>query len=311
MGRLAALASPTLQAATPLLERDYGVQTVTANYDDLTIDDLTGVLGKKWNQYPGCIGAFIAEMDFGTAPQVIDAVRAVVDLGYFGYLPDSLEVDLAEAVAGWYRTRTGWEISASQVHSMPDVLKGLEIAIRMYAPKEGKIIIPTPAYMPFLMIPERLGRGQIEVPMGRVNGRWEYDLDAIDAAFKAGGEVLILCNPHNPIGRVLERDEMVAISEIVERHGGRVFADEIHAPITYPGHILVPYASVSEAAAGHTVTAVSASKAWNLPGLKCANLVLSNDADIEIWNADGGWSAHGASSLGVVASVAARSGWMA
>jgi cystathionine beta-lyase len=277
----------------------------TANYDALTVDDLTGVIGKKWNTFPGCIGAFIAEMDFATAPAVVEALHDAVGKGFFGYLPDALEHELDEAVSAWYRNTTGWEVPAAQVHSMPDVLKGLEIVLKMYAPRGGKVIVPTPAYMPFLMLPERLGREQVEVPMSNASGRWEYDLDAIDAAFKAGGEVLILCNPHNPIGRVLERDEMLAISEVVERNGGRVFSDEIHAPVIYPGHKHVPYASVSEAAANHTITAIAASKAWNLAGLKCAQIVLSNEADIAIWNEDGGWTAHGASSLGVVASIAA------
>ncbi len=278
---------------------------LTANYDHLTVEDLTGVIGKKWNSYPGCIGAFIAEMDFATAPAVVDALHEAVAKGFFGYLPDALELELDEAVSAWYRNTTGWDVPAAQIHSMPDVLKGLEIVLKMYAPRGGKVIVPTPAYMPFLMLPGRLGREQIEVPMSNASGRWEYDLDGIDAAFKAGGEVLILCNPHNPIGRVLERDEMLAISEVVERNGGRVFSDEIHAPIIYPGHRHVPYASISEAAANHSITAIAASKAWNLAGLKCAQIVLSNQADIDIWNEDGGWTAHGASSLGVVASIAA------
>jgi cystathionine beta-lyase len=160
--------------------------------------------------------------------------------------------------------------------------------------------------MPFLMVPERQNREQIEVPLLQDgDGRWSYDLDAIDAAFADGGEVLILCNPHNPIGRVMTREEMIAISEVVDRHGGRVFSDEIHAPIIYSGQRHVPYASVSEVAAGHTITAIAASKAWNLAGLKCAQIVLSNEDDIAIWKADGGWTAHGASTLGVIASIAA------
>jgi cysteine-S-conjugate beta-lyase len=117
--------------------------------------------------------------------------------------------------------------------------------------------------------------------------------------------VLVLCNPHNPIGKVLDRDELLAISEVVERHSGRVFADEIHAPIIYAGNRHVPYASISDVAAGHTITAIAASKAWNLAGLKCAQVVLSNEADVAIWNEDGGWTAHGASTLGVIASIAA------
>jgi cystathionine beta-lyase len=277
---------------------------MTVNYDTLTFEQLSGVVGKKWTTFPDCIGAFIAEMDFGTAPGVIEALRETVDNGFFGYLPSALEAELASACAAWYRTKTGWEVPEARIHSMPDVLKGLEITLRHFAPNGGKVIVPTPAYMPFLMVPERSGREQIEVPLLHENGRWEYDLDGLDAAFAAGGEVLILCNPHNPIGRVLTREEMLAISEIVERHGGRVFSDEIHAPIIYPGQKHVPYASVSEAAAGHTITAIAASKAWNLAGLKCAQIVFSNDADVATWEANS-WIGHGASTLGVIASIAA------
>lgn len=277
----------------------------TANYDALTVRDLSGVLGKKWTTFPDKIGAFIAEMDFGTAPEVIAALRAAVDEGFYGYLPDHLETGLGEAVAGWYRRSTDWQVEASQVRSMPDVLKGLEVALRYYAPRGGKVIVPTPAYMPFLMLPAFTDREQIEVPMLHNDGRWEYDLDAIDRAFKDGGEVLIICNPFNPIGRVMTRDELVAISEVVDRNNGRVFSDEIHAPLIYDGVRHVPYASVSDAAAGHTITAVAASKAWNLAGLKCAAIVLSNEADQASWADGAGWTAHGASTLGVVASIAA------
>ena len=278
---------------------------LTANYDTLTQAQLTGVVGKKWTTFPDCIGAFIAEMDFGTAPAVIRALHETVENGFFGYLPQSLEQSLARSCAAWYRANTGWDVPEDRVHSIPDVLKVLDLTLKLYAPKGGKVIVPTPAYMPFLMVPKRAGREQIEVPMLRVDAGWHYDLDTLDAAFAAGGEVLVLCNPHNPIGKVLDRDELLAISAVVERHGGRVFADEIHAPILYPGNRHVPYASISEVAAGHTITAIAASKAWNLAGLKCAQVVLSNEADVAIWNEDGGWTAHGASTLGVIASIAA------
>jgi cystathionine beta-lyase len=110
-----------------------------------------------------------------------------------------------------------------------------------------------------------------------------FDLDGLDRAFTDGGGMLILCNPYNPVGRVFTRDELIAVSEIVERHGGRVFADEIHAPLVFAPHRHIPYASISEAAAAHTITSTSASKAWNLPGLKAAQVILSNDADAAIW----------------------------
>lgn len=277
----------------------------TSNYDTLTLEHLTGVVGKKWTSYPDMIGAFIAEMDFGTAPCVVEVLRETVENGFFGYLPDAMEEGLAKACAGWYARSTEWDVQPTQIHSLPDVLKGLEVVLKYYAPKGGKVIVPTPAYMPFLFVPGYQGREIIQVPMLRDGDTWQYDLDALDAAFTDGGEVLIVCNPHNPIGRVLTRDEMVAISDVVEKHDGRVFSDEIHAPLVYEGHRHVPYASVSEAAANHTITAIAGSKAWNLAGLKCAQIVISNDADAEIWKERAFWAGHGASTLGVIASIAA------
>ena len=277
----------------------------TSNYDTLTLEHLTGVVGRKWTSYPDVIGAFIAEMDFGTAPCVVEVLRETVENGFFGYLPDAMEEGLAKACAGWYQRSTDWDVQPGQVHSLPDVLKGLEVTLQHYAPKGGKVIVPTPAYMPFLFVPGYQQREIIQVPMLRDGDTWQYDLDAVDAAFADGGEVLIVCNPHNPIGRVLTREEMVAISEVVEKHGGRVFSDEIHAPIVYEGYRHTPYASVSEAAANHTITAIAGSKAWNLAGLKCAQIVISNDADAEIWKNGASWTGHGASTLGVIASIAA------
>ncbi|MDQ4044565.1 MAG: aminotransferase class I/II-fold pyridoxal phosphate-dependent enzyme [Chloroflexota bacterium] len=278
---------------------------ITADYDSLTAEELRGALGVKWTMFPDCIGAFVAEMDFATAPPVIAALHKAVDAGFFGYLPKEKAEALAAATAAWYRANTGWEVLPDRVHPLPDVIKGLEATLEYYAPKGGKVIVPTPAYMPFLKVPSIHNRKLIEVPMRRVDGRYVYDLDDLDAAFADGGEVLIVCNPHNPIGRALERDELVAISEVVERHGGRVFSDEIHAPLLYDGREHVPYASVSEAAAAHTITAIAASKAWNLAGLKCAQIVLSNAEDVETWEERACWASHGSSTMGVVASIAA------
>ncbi len=278
---------------------------VTAHYDDLTVEDLSGVLGVKWNKFPDCIGAFVAEMDFRTAPPVIETLQEVVAEGFFGYLPEQRTAELTAAVSRWYANTTGWEVPSEWIYPLPDVIKGLEVTLTDFAPKGGKVIVPTPAYMPFLFVPEFHGREIVQVPMREDDGTYTYDLEAIDRAFADGGEVLIVCNPHNPIGRVLTHEEMVAVSEVVERHGGRVFSDEIHAPLVYEGHQHVPYASVSEAAANHTVTAIAASKAWNLAGLKCAQIVMSNERDNAAWKEGAWWAGHGASTLGVVASTVA------
>lgn len=279
--------------------------SLAAEFDEIGIDRLRAGGGLKWTMFPDAIGAFVAEADFGTAPAVTRALHEAVDAAAFGYLPTALAARMAEATAAWQNDRYGWRVAASDVHPLADVIAGLQVAIEHYSAPGSAVILPTPAYMPFLDVPRTMGRQIVQVPLLRSGGEYALDLDGIDRAFAAGAGLLILCNPYNPVGRVFRRDELAALADVVERHGGRVFSDEIHAPLVYAGSAHVPYASLSPATAAHTVTATSASKAWNLPGLKTAQLILSNDADAAVWERVGGLVSHGASTLGVLANTAA------
>ncbi|CAN5333045.1 aminotransferase class I/II-fold pyridoxal phosphate-dependent enzyme [soil metagenome] len=274
-------------------------------FDDITIEELRATGGLKWSAFGDKIGAFVAEMDFGIAPPITRALHAAVDVGAFGYLPAAVTRSMSLAYSAFARERYRWDVAADDVRPLADVLAGLEAAIRHFSTPGSAVIVPTPAYMPFLTVPGALGRDLIQVPMARDGGRYTYDLAALDAAFAAGGNLLVLCNPHNPVGRVLEPGELAAVAEVVERNGGRVFSDEIHAPLVYPGYHHTPYASISAATAAHTLTATSASKAWNLPGLKCAQLILSNDHSRELWSRIGPAAEHGAANLGVIANTVA------
>ncbi|MFS0894540.1 MalY/PatB family protein [Microbacterium sp. 179-I 3D3 NHS] len=288
--------------------------TSAAAFDTIEVEHLRRIGGLKWSTFPDAMGAFVAEMDFGVAPGIARALHEAVDQGLFGYLPTALADDMSAATADWLRDVYDWDVPASDVHPIADVIQGLELAMEHFSAPGTPVIVPTPAYMPFLSVPPMAGRDVIQVPMTVSDGRYSLDLDGIDAAFRAGANLLILCNPYNPVGRVFSRDELVAVSEVVERHGGRVFSDEIHAPLVYAPARHVPYASISDAAAAHTVTATSASKAWNLPGLKTAQIILSNDADRATWEPIGMMASHGASNLGVIANTAAYRddrGWLA
>jgi len=284
-----------------------GAGTSPSRSDDLTLEDLRARGGLKWTLFPDAIGAFVAEADYGTAPAVSRALHDAVDAQAFGYLPGAVSEAMSGACARWMSSRYGWEVAPERVRPLGDVIAGLQAAVEHFSRPGSAVVVPTPAYMPFLTVPRAMGREQVELPMAHDGDRWVYDLDALDAVLAAGAGLglLVLCNPHNPVGRVLERAEMAAITEVVERHGARVFSDEIHAPLVFPGSRHVPYASTSEAAARHTVTATAASKAWNLPGLKCAQLVLSSDVDAQHWAEVGHELEHGASTLGVLASTAA------
>jgi len=254
---------------------------------------------------PGGFGAAVAEMDFGAAPAILDALAALSADANFGYLPPFLADELAAATAEFAKRRYGWDVDPGLIHHVPDVIKALEIAITHFSRPGSPVILPTPAYMPFLSVPGFLGREIIQVRMRDDGGFFTLDLDAIADAFRAGGDLLIFCNPYNPLGRVFTGAEMAQLTDVVDRHAGRVFADEIHGALVYPGLRHVPYASTSYAAAAHTLTATSASKAWNLPGLKCAQVILTNEPDRERWEAMGLFAAHGASNPGVAANIAA------
>jgi cysteine-S-conjugate beta-lyase len=260
----------------------------------------------KWTAPgPDGFGAAVAEMDFGAAPPILDALARLSADANFGYLPPHLAAELATACAEFQQRRYGWAVDPALIHPIPDVIKALEIAISQYSRPGSPVIVPTPAYMPFLAVPGFLGREIIQVRMRDDAGFFTLDLDAISDAFRAGGHLLIFCNPYNPLGRVFSREEIRQLTDVVERHGGRVFADEIHAPLIYPGLHHIPYASTSAAAASHAVTATSASKAWNLPGLKCAQVILGNEPDRQRWEEVGFFAGHGASNPGVVANIAA------
>jgi cystathionine beta-lyase len=274
-------------------------------FDALTEDALRAGGSLKWSRYGSAIGAFVAEMDFGTAPVVTRALHEAVDAGRLGYLTPQLAAEMGAAYADWSARRYGWQVPPERVTPLGDVVAGLQAAIEHFTPPGSAVVLPTPAYMPFLVVPGLMGRELIQVPMVEDSGRPTYDLDGIGRALDGGAGLVVHVNPHNPLGRAFTAEEQLALADVVERAGSRVFSDEIHAPLVYPGAAHRPYASLTEATARHTVTATSASKAWNLAGLKTAQLVLSNDADVEHWARVGLLASHGASTPGVVANIAA------
>lgn len=260
----------------------------------------------KWANEPEHLGAFIAEMDFGTAPAVDAALHDAIDRCGYGYLPDHLTRQLRGAFADFAQERSGWELAPEAIEPTPDVLSALEFTLRFLTRPGSAVVVPTPAYMPFLEIPKELGRTIIQVPHVRVNGRLELDLDGIDAALQRDGGLLILCNPHNPTGRVYTRAELSAVEALVALHDGvRVFCDEIHAPVVLSGAQHLPYASLSPETARQAITATSTSKAFGLPGLKCAQMILSNKQDREQWALHGERTHKLTSTVGVCATIAA------
>lgn len=272
--------------------------------DATTEQDLRDGGSLKWTAAAeGVIAAWIAEMDLPPAAAVTDAVTAAVQRGLTGYLPTWVAQECADATAAWHR-RYGRTVDPADVHLVADVLTGLQITVNHLMPGAAPIVLPVPAYMPFLDLPSVVDRTLITVPMAETNGRFALDLDEI-AAVLSPGALFLLTNPHNPTGRVLSREELVGLAEVVHAAGAFVFADEIHAPLVHAGHRHVCYATVSPAAATHTVTATSASKGWNVPGLCCAQLIIEPGYRGGSWEDVPMIATHGASPLGAVAATAA------
>jgi cystathionine beta-lyase len=278
------------------------------NFDLLTEDQLRQRKTIKWNFFePDVLPLWIAEMDFPTAPAVVDGIRACVANEEFGYPPVGEDV-LPRATADWCRRRYGWQVQPEWVRVVPDVLKGMEVVVNFLTRPESPVVLPVPAYMPFFDVLRVTGRQRVEIPMPQDDsGRYVMDLDALDSAFASGAGSLILCNPNNPLGTAFTAEELRAFVDIAARHNARVIADEIHAPLVYErAHVAA--ASVSAAAADTVVTLLSASKGWNLPGLMCAQVVLSNSRDIDEWDRINMLHKMGASTVGIRANIAAYDG---
>lgn len=259
----------------------------------------------KWSTYPhDVLPLWVAEMDYPTAPPVMAALRRAVDAESFGYPLSAETSGLADTLAGWLAVSHGWSVDPGGIFVVADVLTGLSLAIETFSEPTEAVIIPTPVYVPFFGVVELTGRPQVQVPMVMEDDRWVLDLVGIDRALTDGARTLILCNPQNPLGRVHSRTELLALAEVISRHDARVVSDEVHAPIAF-GRPHIPYASLSPQTARHTVTLMSASKAWNIPGLKCAQVVTSNSADAEAWGQLPMWTTIGVSTMGIEANLAA------
>jgi cystathionine beta-lyase len=276
-----------------------------AAFDAVDVERLRRRRTVKWSLYgPDVLAAWVAEMDFDVAPVVRAAIADAVEREDFGYVAADLS-DLTAACAAFLATSYGWTVAPARIFPIADVLTGIGAALDALVGRGVPVVVPTPAYPPFFEVIELTGRPVARAPMATDGGRDVLDLDAIDRALAAGARAVLLCNPHNPTGRVFTRAELASLADVVDRHGARVVADEVHAPLVYPGAEHVPYTSVSDLTAEHGITITSASKAFNLAGLKCAQVIASNHDDATRWRAMRVFEVAGPTPIGIAASVAA------
>lgn len=220
---------------------------------------------------------WVADMDFHTAPAIVDALRLRVEHGIFGYtrVPDSYY----DAVTGWFARRHGWKMDREWIIYTSGVVPAVSAIIKALTVPGDKVLVQTPVYNCFFSSIRNNGGEMVFSPLVFADNT--YTIDYEDLERKAADpkvKVMLLCNPHNPAGRVWKREELVYIGKICIRHGVTVVSDEIHCELVFPGHRYTPFASVSEDFLRHSVTCISPSKTFNIAGLQIANIVCA-DAD--------------------------------
>ena len=248
------------------------------NFDEII--PRRGTNSYKWDSAGDAdvLPMWVADMDFRTAPPVVEALRKRVEHGIFGYVrvPDAYYA----AVTNWFARRHDWQIEKEWIIYTTGVVPALSAVIKALTAPGDKVMVQTPVYNCFFSSIRNNGRGMIANPLIYRNGTYQIDFaDLEQKAADPSVKVLLLCNPHNPAGRVWTKQELTRIGDICIRNNVWVVADEIHCELVFPGHTYIPFASISQEFLMHSVTCTSPSKAFNLAGLQIAN-IISADTDI-------------------------------
>lgn len=245
-------------------------------YDFDELIDRRGTDCVKWDSEPaGVLPMWVADMDFKTAPCITEALKKRVEQGIFGYtrVPESYY----DAVTGWFADRHGWHIERDRIIYTSGVVPALSAIIKAETRPGDKVILQTPVYNCFFSSVRNNGCIIAENRLLRRGDTYEMDFDDLELkASDPAVRLMLLCNPHNPCGRVWRRDELKRVAEICARHGVTVVSDEIHCELVMPGYEYVPFASLSPETERMSVTCLSPSKAFNIAGLQIANIVCSD-----------------------------------
>lgn len=218
---------------------------------------------------------WVADMDFPTAPAVLERLHALAEHGIFGYT--GVKDAYFSAVHNWYAQRFGWETQRSWLVTTPGVVFAIAIAIRAFTQKGDAILIQQPVYYPFADKVTENERQLVVNPLILKNGRYEMDFADMERKIADNHvKMLLLCSPHNPVGRVWTKEELLRVGEICQKHGVLVVSDEIHADFTYTGHTHRVFASVKSEFADFTITCTAPSKTFNLAGLQNSNIFIPN-----------------------------------
>ena len=246
-------------------------------YDFDSVTPRRGTLSYKWDSAPeGVLPMWVADMDFKTAPAIIEALRKRVDNGIFGYtrVPD----EYYEAVTSWFSRKHGWSIDRDMMIYTSGVVPAISAIIKALAKPGENVIVQTPVYNCFFSSIRNNGCVILESPLVRKGDTYDIDFERLEQdASDPDTSLMLLCNPHNPAGRVWSKDELLRIAEICARHGVTVISDEIHCEFVFDGLHYTPFATVADTAGCKTVVCVSPSKAFNIAGLQIANIIAPDE----------------------------------
>jgi cystathionine beta-lyase len=243
--------------------------------DEIDLHSLRARTSEKWAKYgEDVLPAFVAETDFPVAPGIARALQKAIENGDLGYArPRGLGEAYATFASSRYRCRT----EPASVFPLPEVMIGVAEILRVITKPGDGIVINPPVYPPFFATVAEVGRAIVEVALDTEESVPQLDFAGLERAFADGARVYLFCNPHNPLGRVFSRDDVEHVAALAARYDVAVLADEIHAPLVLPGAEHIAFESVAAQAGAHSITFTSASKGWNIPGLKCA-LAVSGSA---------------------------------
>ena len=238
----------------------------------------------KWREYPeDVLPLFVADMDFRSPEPVARALRAYVDGGVFGYPRGLHTFDLAELpelpdiVVERMARRYDWQITPRDVVIIPGVVPGLNLACHALASRGGAVLVQPPVYPPVLSAPKNAHLQRQEAPLVcQSDGAYSVDWDSFASAITPDTRMFLLCNPHNPVGRVFRRDELMRMAEICLSRRVTICADEIHSDLLFSGHEHIPIASLDPEIGQHTITLIAPSKTFNLAGLQCGFAIIPN-----------------------------------
>ncbi len=276
-------------------------------FDDLDLAVLATRKSEKWHTYPpDILPAWVAEMDFPVAEPIHRVLQRAVDTWDVGYPIAPRDTGLREAFCERMQDRFGWAIDVQRVEILSEVVQGMYVAVEAYSESGDGVVVQTPIYPPFLGAVADTGRRLVENRLVDGPSGWEIDQAALAAGITPDTRVLLLCNPHNPTGRVYTRAELEAIGALVLEHDLVVVSDEIHCDLLFDGREHIPFGSLSPEIAARTVTLNSASKAFNIAGLRCAVAHFGSEALHDRFNQR--FPRHvrgGIGLLGIYASIAA------